>query len=58
LKENGNGYYQIMTKKEMASHKPPIPSPNMADSVMMCLADLKPKVKEAEPIMIPTTSSW
>ena len=58
LKENGNGYYQIMTKKEMASHTPPIPSPNMADSVMMSLADLKPKTKKAKPIMIPTKSYW
>lgn len=60
LKENGNGFYQIMTKKEMATHKPPIPSPNMADSVMMCLADLAQKEKEIDisSISIPKKSYW
>jgi phage terminase large subunit len=58
LKENGNGFYQIMTKKEMASHKPPIPSPNMADSVMMSLADFQVIIKEVEPVIIPKTSYW
>lgn len=36
-KPNGNGKIQIMTKQEM--QKMGIPSPNMADSVMMTMAD-------------------
>lgn len=34
-KPNGAGLIQIMSKEEMARQKPPIPSPNMADSLMM-----------------------
>ena len=42
-KPNGTGLIQIMSKEEMASQKPPIPSPNMADSLMMSLALPTPK---------------
>ena len=38
-KPNGAGLIQIMTKDEMARQKPPIESPNMADSLMMSLAN-------------------
>ncbi len=34
-KPNGIGLIQIMNKEEMARQKPPLPSPNMADSLMM-----------------------
>lgn len=34
-KYNANGLIQIMSKQDMAKLKPPIPSPNMADSLMM-----------------------
>ena len=37
-KPNGAGLIQIMSKEEMAHQKPPIASPNMADSLMMSLA--------------------
>jgi len=39
---NGAGLIQIMSKEEMARQKPPIPSPNMADSLMMSLATPPP----------------
>ena len=38
-KPNGQGLIQIMSKDEMARLNPPIPSPNMADCMMMALAD-------------------
>jgi phage terminase large subunit len=38
LKPNGNGYIQMMTKQEMAQKD--IPSPGLADSIMMTLADI------------------
>ncbi len=37
-KPNGVGLIQIMSKEEMARQKPPISSPNVADSLMMSLA--------------------
>lgn len=37
-KPSGVGLIQIMSKEEMARQKPPISSPNMADSLMMSLA--------------------
>jgi len=40
---NGAGLIQIMSKEEMARQKPPLPSPNMADSLMMSLATPPPK---------------
>lgn len=42
-KPNGTGLIQIMSKEEMARQKPPLPSPNMADSLMMSLAIPPPK---------------
>lgn len=39
---NGAGLIQIMSKEEMARQKPPLPSPNMADSLMMSLATPPP----------------
>jgi phage terminase large subunit len=42
----GDGVIQIMTKKEMLKKK--IPSPNMADAVMMCT--YKPKINISIPI--------
>lgn len=41
-KPNGTGLIQIMSKEEMARQKPPIQSPNMADSIMMSLATPPP----------------
>ncbi|MGY8962540.1 MAG: PBSX family phage terminase large subunit [Rhodospirillales bacterium] len=42
-KPNGTGLIQIMSKDEMARQKPPIPSPNMADSLMMSMAIPPPR---------------
>jgi phage terminase large subunit len=42
LKQNGNGVIQLMTKLEMS--KEGIASPNMADSLMMCME--VPKIKK------------
>jgi len=36
-KHNGNGLFQVMTKKEMATSRFKIPSPNLADSAKMSL---------------------
>lgn len=46
-KPNGTGLIQIMSKEEMARMKPPIPSPNMADSLMMSLAIPPPQQADA-----------
>lgn len=46
-KPNGTGLIQIMSKEEMARQKPPLPSPNMADSLMMSLAIPPPKQSDA-----------
>ena len=43
---NGMGLIQIMSKEEMARQKPPIASPNMADSLMMSMAT--PPLKKAD----------
>ena len=43
-KPNGAGLIQIMSKEEMARLKPPLASPNMADSLMMSMANPPPKV--------------
>lgn len=56
-KPNGAGRIQLMTKKEMKSNN--IPSPNMADAVMMCMfytpetKKQKPKIK-----LNPQTNYW
>jgi phage terminase large subunit len=57
LVDNNNGTIQIMSKKDMI--KPPlsIPSPNLADSVMMTM-DISVIIKEAEPVIIPTNNKW
>lgn len=39
----GDGVFQVMSKKDMLAKK--IPSPNMADSVMMCMYKPKPSVE-------------
>lgn len=50
LKDNGNGYIQIMNKKEMLALE--LPSPNMADSLMMSM--FTPKVSRVvQPVRIP-----
>lgn len=36
-KKNSNGYIQIMSKEDMLKLKPPIQSPNLADSIMMAM---------------------
>jgi len=36
-KDNPNGLLQIMSKVDMARQKPPIASPNLADSLMMSM---------------------
>ncbi len=46
-KPNGTGLIQIMSKEEMARQKPPIPSPNMADSLMMSEAIPPPQQADA-----------
>ncbi len=46
-KPNGMGLIQIMSKEEMARQKPPLPSPNMADSLMMSLANPPPRQADA-----------
>tara|TARA_R110000744_G_C18899575_1_gene509065 strand:- start:186 stop:482 length:297 start_codon:yes stop_codon:yes gene_type:complete len=52
-KHNGNGMIQIMTKQEMwTKHK--IPSPNMADALMMSMA----VVPINETINIDFASEW
>ena len=43
-KLNPNGVFQIMSKVEMTKQRPPIASPNMADSAMMSM--LIPKIHE------------
>ena len=46
-KPNGTGLIQIMSKEEMARQKPPIDSPNMADSLMMSEAIPSPRQADA-----------
>jgi len=60
-KYNANGLIQIMSKQEMAKLKPPIPSPNMADSLMMTM----PASKEQQafqstkrPVSVQTAAGW
>lgn len=57
LVDNNNGTIQIMSKKDMI--KPPlsIPSPNLADSVMMTM-DVSAVAKEVEAVIMPTTNKW
>lgn len=47
-----NTTVQIMSKQEMRTKN--IPSPNMADALMMCFANLPPKPKELPPLEINT----
>lgn len=47
-KPSGNGYIQIMSKAEMLAMKPPIPSPNMADCLMMSLFTPSVKAKKRD----------
>ncbi len=52
-KPNGAGLIQIMSKEEMARLKPPLASPNMADSLMMSMAN--PDIKaHSEPLNFST----
>lgn len=46
IKPNNQGLIQIMSKMEMARLKPPIASPNMADSLMMTMATAIVRPKE------------
>jgi len=45
LKRNNNGKIQIMSKLDMSKKPYELPSPNMADSLMMCMYAPKPKTK-------------
>lgn len=51
LKENNNGYIQIMSKLEMKALK--IPSPNMADALMMAFANTSVIVQNKQQVYIP-----
>lgn len=56
-KPNGAGRIQLMSKKEMKSNN--IPSPNMADAVMMVMFYEPQQTQTAEPIRpMPSTSRW
>ena len=60
-KYNANGLIQIMSKEDMARLKPPIPSPNMADSLMMSMrghtrnAAYRPAARQ---IVVPSPGGW
>ena len=45
LKRNNNGKIQIMSKLDMSKKPYELPSPNMADALMMCMYAPKPKTK-------------
>lgn len=51
LKDNNNGYIQIMSKLEMKAIK--IPSPNMADALMMSFANSAIIVQNRQNVYIP-----
>lgn len=51
LKDNNNGYIQVMSKIEMKSLK--IPSPNMADALMMAFANTSVIVQNRQNMYIP-----
>jgi hypothetical protein len=51
IKANNNGYIQIMSKIEMKSIK--IPSPGMADSLMMLFANAAIIVQNRQSVYIP-----
>jgi phage terminase large subunit len=57
-KDNSNGLIQIMNKKEMKTNG--IDSPNMADSIMMCLytPDIQNKPIDIKALHIPTVNHW
>lgn len=43
---NSQGLIQIMSKDQMRKLKPPLPSPNMADSLMMTMTKLPPDITQ------------
>lgn len=51
LKDNNNGYIQIMSKLDMKAIK--IPSPNMADALMMAFANQSVMVQNKSNVFIP-----
>lgn len=51
LKNNNNGYIQVMSKIEMKALK--IPSPNMADALMMAFANTSVIVQNRQNVYIP-----
>jgi phage terminase large subunit len=51
LKDNNNGYIQVMSKIEMKALK--IPSPNMADALMMAFANTSVIVQNKQNVHIP-----
>lgn len=53
-KLNGSGRFQVMSKKEMAQLE--IDSPNMADSVMMCL--INPLIRKPRKTAVRKTGGW
>jgi len=63
-KYNPNGMIQIMSKEEMAKLKPPIPSPNMADALMMTMpvpinnACARARVTEESGSIVRRSASW
>jgi phage terminase large subunit len=51
IKQNNNGYIQVMSKIEMRALK--IPSPNMADALMMTFANTSVIVQNRQNVYIP-----
>jgi phage terminase large subunit len=60
-KYNANGLIQIMSKEDMARLKPPIPSPNLADSLMMGMKAHSRNLayqSTARPVQTQSASGW
>jgi phage terminase large subunit len=60
-KYNANGLIQIMSKEDMKKLKPPIPSPNMGDSVMMSMKGHTRSLAyqaTARPIVTKSAAGW
>ena len=60
-KYNANGLIQIMSKEDMAKLKPPIPSPNLADSLMMGMKAHTRNLayqQPARPVQVKPAAGW
>ena len=60
-KQNANGLIQIMSKEDMARLKPPIKSPNLADSLMMNMRGHTRNLafqQTARPIVVKSAQGW